>query len=571
MKVERQCGRRAGLRAARAIALVVLAAALTAAAAETMHALSPEELVGRNVSVPPDLQLDLEWYAPAVRGDAGRIVRGWVRADLVLLLTDRHNLIAVRRSDGTERWRCLLEDAPMLEPTVSRNNIILCVKNYLTAIEKRTGDVRWRLLPREALSSPPVVIDPVVYPQTYTHQWHPLEEVYAGTWNHRLQGMRIHARTMTYPGARGLDPLVVPEFTIFYTWQKTLTAERTVITATPRLIEDTLYYVASDLKVHAVSTRGDEREPYRMQQAPCTALTVTPASCYVGARDCFLYCLDRYTLKKKWFYAPGVPCTGTIYADEAPERVPYVFPVVEGDGVHALRIQPAEAQTKSSLGTPEGFQFAWKTPKMDGVIVGGERRVYLGAGLTENFRGYQKIAAVDKATGRVEWRSDSQGVRFYIEWHNAQGQPEQTMRLFAVAEDNRLLSFKERSSAVGPVAEAKPTKAARPEEAPKAPVPAGKAAEPPPGEAKVPEKAAPPPEVPKVPEKAAPPAEVPKVPEKAAPPTEAPKVPEKAAPPAEVPKVPEKAAPPTEAPKVGEKKAPPPKAEPKKEEPPKTE
>jgi hypothetical protein len=422
---------------------------------------------------------------------------------------------------------------------VSRNNVVVNVKSWITAIEKRTGEVRWRLFPREALSSPMVVVDPTLYPKEYGRAWQGLEELFAGTWNGRFQAMVVRGRMYDYVRSSAGSVLSAPEFDLVYNWHRSLSGGRAAVTAAPVLFEDVLYYAADNCYVYSVGRGGLERGAYLLQDLPSTELAVTPSTCFVGARDCYFYALDRLAMKKKWFYAPGVPPTGSIYADEQPDRTPYVFVPIEPEGMHALRITPAEPAGRTTIGSPETFEVAWKMPEAQGVITAGERRIYAGLGRAKDFRGYTGIVAVDKAAGRVHWKSDSAGVRFYLEFHNAYATPAQAMRLYAVTEDNRLLSFKEKAAHVGPVVLAKPAAVPEAPKPPVAPVPPAP-----------PEAVPPAPPAPPAPPEAAPPPP----PAPPAPPEGAPPAPPEAAPPAPP-------APPEAPPPAGEKTEPPPKAE----------
>jgi outer membrane protein assembly factor BamB len=437
--------------------LMLLAGVATGVRGAEEEVLTSAALEGRKVIVPPDLALTLDWYSPIVDPvKTGQVVRGWVKDDLILLETDKNTLIAVRRSDGTERWQCTLEKPLSYEPVVSASNVFVIVNNWLTAIEKRTGEVRWRLLPRHALSCTPAIVDPPLYPREYKKDWTPLEQVYVGTWTNRFQAMTIRGRMYDFVReGRNQPVMTAPDFDILYGWHKNMNIEKAVVTTPPVLYEDALYYLADDKKVHAVTREGEDREPYLLQGLHSTWLTVSANSCYVGARDCYLYCLDRLTFRKKWIYAPGIAPRWEIYADEQPERQPYVFLTTQDSVLHALKINPALPGTKTSLGGPESFQLAWSLPKTDGIITCGERKIYLGAERNPETRTFKKVCAVKKDSGKLDWKSDSAGVRFYLQFFNAYPKTDQTMRLYAVTEDNRLLSFKERGADTGPLLLAK--------------------------------------------------------------------------------------------------------------------
>lgn len=435
-----------------ACAVFLCAGAACAASQQKDQLVTSSEIEGRRVLVPPDLLLDLAWYAPEVKADAGKIVRGWVKEDLILLETDRNNLICVRREDGTERWRCVLDEPLRYEPAVSRNNVVVNIKNFLVAIEKRTGDVRWKLFPEFLMSNAPLIIDPPTFPKDYSVKYQNMESIYVGSWEGRFHALAARGRMATYVKGRDSDSsLAAPEFDLFPLWHKTH-AERGVISNPIRVYDEWMYYAADDRKVYSVNRNAEIRDPYVLQGQPCTAVSVNSVNCYVGTRDFSVIALDRLTLRKKWVYTLGTHPTGTILADEPGEQS-YVFVTTETQGVHALRVQRATGGARGTLVVPETFEPAWKMPDAEGAVAASEQYVYLGFGHAKSFDGYQRVACVAKDTGQTAWKSESQGVRFYLQFHNAWKRPDQALRLYAVTEDNRLLSFKEKTADAGPLVE----------------------------------------------------------------------------------------------------------------------
>ncbi|MCZ7646851.1 MAG: PQQ-binding-like beta-propeller repeat protein [Planctomycetota bacterium] len=432
-------------------ALLALAACVPAYAQRQEQLLDSAEIEGRKVILPGGLHLELEWYSPVVEaGQAGRIVRGWVEGEYVLLETDRQNLICVLRKDGTEKWRLVLEKPIRYRPCVSRNNVVVNVDNFLVAIEKRTGEVRWRLLPKFVMSTAPLVVDPPAYPKEYKPEWQDLERVYVGAWDGRIHALTVRGRLAQYSTA-----LAAPEFDLFYTWHKTHET-RGIITMPLKAYEDQFYYACDDSNVYAVTRDAETRAPYKLQGAPCTNVTVDTLNLYVGAQDYYVYAIDRLTLRKKWTYACGGLTKGNIYADEPAQRR-FVYVPTAKEGVHALEIRSASGGGSSALVTPESFEVAWKVPGVDGVASASEKVVYLGSAPTSEFPGYKGVTAVDKQTGKVLWKTDElkNPARFYLEFHNAWRDENRLMRIFAVTEDNRLLSFKEPKAEYGPVVEKK--------------------------------------------------------------------------------------------------------------------
>jgi len=414
------------------------------------------EFEGRRVVLPPDLNMDLDWYSPVVSAESGRINKGWVKGDLILLSTDINTLIAIRRSDGTEQWRVQLDDAIRYEPTVTRSNVVLNIKNFLVAIEKQGGEIRWRLLPKFAMSNAVTVVDPPAYPRQYTKQWQDLESMYCGAWDGRMHSFVSRGRITTFLQGKDADSsFSAPDFDLYYSWHKTMPRAQSQITTPIRLYDDLLYYTADDQNVYAVSRDGRTRDPYMMQGEPATPLTVTSANLYVGSRDLNVYALDRLTLKKKWSYPTANMPWGNIFSDEPTEQT-MVYLSTETAGVHTVRVIAARGgDVKDPIFVPETYALAWKVADAEGAVGASQNTVYLGKGRTDGFFGYKQVQAVDKDTGTVRWVSNSEGVRFYIEFHNSWRRSDEPLRLYTVTEDNRLVAFKEKSANAGPLVEKK--------------------------------------------------------------------------------------------------------------------
>lgn len=449
--------------------LCVAAAGRARAVEKEAQVLASAEFEGRRVIKPADLKLDLEWYSPIVGPQAGRMIRGWVSAEVILLETDLHNLIAVRRSDGTELWRVELEGEVRYTPVVSRNNVVVNVKNWLVAVDRREGRIRWRLEPDFVMSGAPLVIDPEVYPKNYTKEWVNQEQVYVGSWHGRLQAMTVRARMASYaPG------LVAPEFELEKTWHRTLPSRGKIVSPLA-IVDDLIYFASDDNRCYAYTRDGEGRNPYLLQDLPSSQLSTDEDNLYVGSHDFSMYALDRLTLRRKWSYAAGSPPVGKIFADE-PSLDTYVFLPTKEDGVHALKIVRPQVDPNRSAERVESFSFAWKLPA-DGVVAASESDVVMGVGGFKDFPGYKNIAVVDKATGKVRWKTgEERGVSFYLQFHNAWKSKEGALRIYAVTEDNRLLSFREITGNAGPVkkkeeAPAAPVAPVKKEEAP-APAPA---------------------------------------------------------------------------------------------------
>jgi len=433
------------------------------------------EVEARKVPLPEAMNMELAWYSPHIKtAEAGKIVRGWIKNEFVLLETDKKYLIAVRREDGVERWRCELNEEIRYAPCVSRNNVVVNCNNNLIAIEKTTGEIRWRLMPRFVMSNEPLVIDPPAYPREYTKAWTNLESIYVGGWDGRIYNLTVRGRMVSYVKGKLLDEgLAAPEFDLFYTWHKT-PSSRGIISAPIKVRENTLYYAADDQNVSAVTRDGEEREPYFMLDKPSTGVTVTGSnianltnstltSVYIGARDNNVYCLDRLTLKKKWAYPAGYQAVGNIMADEP--ATPYVYIATNNGKLNALQITPAKASTKTTADQAETFEHAWSIPG-EGAITASPSTVYIGLKRNEDHAGFSGIAAVDKATGKVLWKVDDEKPFFvnYIEFHNSWSNPADQARVFAITADNRIVALKEKARDTGIPKPKEPAK-----EEPKAP------------------------------------------------------------------------------------------------------
>ncbi|HYF50124.1 MAG TPA: PQQ-binding-like beta-propeller repeat protein [Planctomycetota bacterium] len=418
------------------------------------------EVEARKVPLPAEMNLELAWYSPHIKAaEAGKILRGWVRGEFILLETDKRLLIAVRREDGVERWRCELNEEIRYAPCVSRNNVVVNCNNYLIAIEKNTGEIRWRLLPRFVMSNEPLVIDPPAYPREYTKAWTNLESIYVGGWDGRIYNLTVRGRMVHYVKGRLLDEgLAAPEFDLYPTWHKS-PSSRGIISAPIKIRDNTLYYTADDQNVSAVTRDGEEREPYFMLDKPSTGITVTGSnlasltnstlfSVYVGARDNNVYCLDRLTLKKKWAYPAGYQAVGNIMADEP--ATPLVYIPTENGKVNALRVTPSKAPTKTTPEVPESFEEAWAVPGA-GVITASPTTAYIGLKRQADHPGFSGIVAVDKNTGKTLWKVNGETPYFvdYLEFHNSWSNPSEQARVFAITADNRIVALKEKPRDTG--------------------------------------------------------------------------------------------------------------------------
>ena len=406
------------------------------------------EVAARAINMPSQMDLDVEWYSPHIEaGKTGPIVKGWVIRDLILLETEKHFLVAVRRADGYERWRCELEDAIRYAPSVSNNNVVVNVKNYLVGIEKNGGDIRWRLLPNFVMSTSPLCVDPAAYPKEYTRKWANMESIYAGSWDGRINAMIIRGRE-SYFIQKPIESqnFSAPEFDIYYQFHKSSPIKNASVTQPIELKDNLLYYTSEDANVYAVSRDAEEREPYALQDTPTTPLTVTPStstqagSVFVGCKNGYVYCLDRLTLKKKWSFPSGYPVIGSIFADEP--KTPYVYAATNDGTLHALEVTPAKS-SRGSAEAPETFDVAWELPAA-GVVTAGPDYVYVGLSATKDFPAFKGVEAVDKTTGKVKWKVEGGFFSMYLENQNAWSKQGGEARVYAVTGDNRVVSLKEK-------------------------------------------------------------------------------------------------------------------------------
>ena len=387
-------------------------------------------------TLPAPEGMDVEWQS--VAGSGGTPIKAWVRDDLILIETDKHSLEAIRRIDGFHLWRCDFDKPIKFAPSVSRTNVLVNVDNYLLAIDKRGGNIRWKIAPDFIMSSDPVLIDPPLYPNEFTKEWQNLESIIVPGWDSRMHAFWSRGRTTTMiKGIRPGEDIFAPTFDFFKQWLKA--NRKGGLTLFPaRVREDNLYYTADNNYIHSVTLLGEEQEPYYMMGAPSTELTVTNSSVYVGSRDTFVYCLDRLLMKKKWTFAPGKLAQGTIFADDA--QTPFIYVPLEDGNVQSVRIIPSRPARKGEFETPERFKESWSV-KGEGTVTAGPKYVYIGSGKVGD-RAYKSVSAVEKETGKIAW-TDSSATQF-LEYQNNWSNKNSGARLYALASDGRMISYKEK-------------------------------------------------------------------------------------------------------------------------------
>ena len=380
--------------------------------------------------------MEVEWQS--VAGSAGAAVRAWVRDDLILIETDSHNLVAIRRSDGFHLWQCFLENNIRFTPSVSRSNVLVNVNNNLVGIDKRSGNIRWRLGVDFIMSTDPLLVDPPLYPREFTKEWQNLETVVLPGWDSRIHCYWTRGRmSLLIKGIRPGEDVIAPNFDLFKQWLKA--NKSGAFTLMPmRLRDEVMYYAADNGYINAVNLNGDEQEPYYMMGNACTELTVTSGSIFVGARDSYVYCLDRLLMKKKWSFAPGKLARGTIFADEP--QTPLVYIPLEDGNIQAVRVIPSKPARKGDFETPERFTEGWVT-KGEGTVTAGPKYVYIGNGKVGD-HAYKSVSAVDKETGKVVWTESSAGM--YLEYQNNWSNKNSGARIYGVSSDGRVISYKEK-------------------------------------------------------------------------------------------------------------------------------
>ncbi len=394
-------------------------------------------------SQPAPSGMEVEWQS--VPSSAGAPIKAWVRDDLILIESDSHSLVAIRRADGVHLWQCDLDREIRYSPSVSRTNVLVNVNNDLVALDKRGGNVRWKLPPPFIMSAAPLLVDPPLYPNDYTKQWQNLESIYVPGWDSRMHAYWSRGRMTTLiKGIRPGEDVIAPNFDLFKQWLKA--NKNGAFTLFPvRMRDDLMYYTADNNYVYAVTQGGEEQEPYYMMGAACTEITVTIGSLFIGSRDSFVYCLDRLLMKKKWAFAPGKLAHGTIFADEP--QTPLVYVPLEDGTVTAVRVIPSRVARKGEFETPERFAEFWKT-KGDGTVTAGPKFVYIGSGKVGD-HAYKSVSAVDKETGQTVWTESSQSQ--YLEYQNNWSNKNSGARIYGIGSDGRVTSFKEKRRETGEI------------------------------------------------------------------------------------------------------------------------
>ncbi len=441
-----------------------------------------------NVVLPEDINLELDWPTPPVGEEFGRIERGWVIGGVILLETDKHALIAIRKDNGVTMWTVQLDAPIRYHPTVSAGHVVVNVRNNLLAIERRTGEIRWRLMPKFVMSSAPLLVEPISYPSRIGPDWVALETIYVGSWDGKLHALEVRGRMRSYYKEANESALVA-EYMLREIWHKTA---RGAVTGEIAFVDNIVYFGSDDSYMYSVNREGMDRFAYQAQGAirGGIAVAVGPQSLYFGSDDRCFYCLDRLTGKKKWAYPAGASIVGTPCADpgNAEIRSCMVYVSVFNQGIVALQYTlppPMKTTGKGSVTQTfdESYSVKWQVPGALAVVGVSPTHVYLGKirepqKHEDDMPKMKDLLIVDKFTGEVTSRWTPPRCDFMIRNHNDWARPSlpDPMKVIVVTEDNRVMAYKEKKPVTGPIGVRK----LRPE--PAAPEPkkaeAGKEAEP---------------------------------------------------------------------------------------------
>ncbi|MFH0910369.1 MAG: PQQ-binding-like beta-propeller repeat protein [Planctomycetota bacterium] len=97
--------------------------------------------------LPPHFPIRVDWSLPI---EGVSIAKVWVPQDppdhdALFVLSDRHDLIAIRREDGRALWWIRLDDKPECVPACTPFSVYVVANAHLMNIERSTGKVLWRI------------------------------------------------------------------------------------------------------------------------------------------------------------------------------------------------------------------------------------------------------------------------------------------------------------------------------------------------------------------------------------------------------------------------------------------
>ena len=355
------------------------------------------------VLLPDDLPLKYIWSLPFERNRPEDI---WVYRDVILVTARGNVLYCIRKADGVPLWAIELAGEPQYPPAVTDRMVYVFVLNRLTAIDLAAGQILWRIEPNFPPAATPTVREP---------------NLYIPGWGRRMHSLMIDSRERVYlTGGTEEETLKAREYFFNYAWHKT-TGGHAV--APPALSKGMLYFGAEDGYLYAITQDGEER--YRTQtQGPIrTEVRVSAGKVYVGSADFNAYAFDRLTGQPVWIFPTGSDVLEPIYPD-ATAGVAIV--VSNKRGIYGVLDEPV----------PNRGAELWHIPDAMYIVGAGPKLVYLS--LSDN-----RLAAVIKKSGMVEWLSLMEGVEYVVRQQNEWMGGKDPFRLICLTRANDLVCLKD--------------------------------------------------------------------------------------------------------------------------------
>lgn len=261
-------------------------------------------LVNRVRRMLPDAgPLRVDWAADL---QGRRLTRVWLPpadADpgILLVHTDRNELVAVERATGVAEWWTVLEAPVMDQPAFTPYAVYVVEDKMLTCLEIESGQVLWRLpLPFAASAGPRV------------------REMEAGKPVILLPGLdrRVHAlvtETETWPPEMGThyvkrDDITIERIRLREIWHHRLSG---AVAGRPLRLNDRVYAADSEKRIYAIDpTEVVLKVPQTVAtfttQGPVVAGPARVGDLVVlGSLDRSLYALDSRVQRVQWTYAAG--------------------------------------------------------------------------------------------------------------------------------------------------------------------------------------------------------------------------------------------------------------------------
>jgi outer membrane protein assembly factor BamB len=288
--------------------------------------------------------------------------------------------------------------------------VYIFVKNTFIGIDRTRGEVIWKLKPDFAPSATPCVAEP---------------NLYIPAWDNRVYAIQVIATKRVFRGGRANSSLTTTEHRIRKIWHKTTGG---YVLGTPVLLDGFVYFGSEDGYLYAVNQDGEDR--YNVQtQGPIRApLTSRGANVYVGSSDFSAYAFDRLTGNNHWTYPTGSHVLAAIYPD-VPAGVAFVGS--NKNGFFGILDRP----------TPEAGEELWHIP--DAVSIAGVSEDFAYFNLSD-----QRLAAVEKKKGIVQWVSLLAGIREVVPTMNDWTRPDEQFRLICVTDSGHLACLRESKEAV---------------------------------------------------------------------------------------------------------------------------